>query len=451
MQILLLLLLLLNGVRADFDAPRYDLDLDAPAKERWKVPMLEQIAKHGWENSYGPIFTFINGVFPSAMWHQYDDLLRSVAEPIIGHEFVEELAGIVEVAQAIGQNVTMSELEFFQIFYEILMQCTGVLALNDHDELIHGRNMDIGLPVENITMQVAWQKGGKTVFTSTQFLGYVGVHTGMRHDGWSVQANERVVLAAGPEGYELAILLQTALAFAEGHEPVGKFLRRVLLESPMLADALPALKSTPLASPMYIITGGLSNGVVITRDRDGLAQKSQDTSVFGEQPIPPGAQLVNLSKSEPTPEKWWVVQTNWDPWIEESHASCDVQMKKMTAQEEEACEAYIKKTYGDGGQCSDLCQLYSDGRAEAGRASMSSGVVKRTSGQMEIDIFDSVMSIPPVLAGGTKFTSIMSASHNIYETMVRESSSNSSDAVPSEAVAKALRFFIRALANIPGL
>lgn len=82
---------------------------------------------------------------------------------------------------------------------------------------------------------------------------------------------------------------------------------------------------------------------------------------------------------------------------------------------------------------------------------MSSGVVKRNSGQMEIDIFDSVMSIPPVLAGGTKFTSIMSASHNIYETMVRESSSNSSDAVPSEAVAKALRFFIRALANIPGL
>jgi hypothetical protein len=49
---------------------------------------------------------------------------------------------------------------------------------------------------------------------------------------------------------------------------------------------------------------------------------------------------------------------------------------------------------------------------------------------MEIDIFDSVMSVPPVLAGGTKFTSIMSASHNIYETMVRESSSNSSDAVP---------------------
>ena len=43
-------------------------------------------------------------------------------------EVVLELAGIAEVAAQIGHNVTMSELEFFQIFYEILMQCTGILV-----------------------------------------------------------------------------------------------------------------------------------------------------------------------------------------------------------------------------------------------------------------------------------------------------------------------------------
>ena len=66
--------------------------------------------------------------------------------------------------------------------------------------------------------------------TSTQYLGYVGVHTGMSTHGWSVQANERVVLAPGPGiGYDKAILLLTAAAFLEGHKPVGWFLRHALL------------------------------------------------------------------------------------------------------------------------------------------------------------------------------------------------------------------------------
>ena len=88
--------------------------------------MLEQIAKHGWEYTYGPIFAYIDTIFPPETWVKYDDELRKVAEPIIGPEVTLELAGIVEVARGIGHNVTMSELEFFQIFYEILMQCTGI-------------------------------------------------------------------------------------------------------------------------------------------------------------------------------------------------------------------------------------------------------------------------------------------------------------------------------------
>ena len=40
----------------------------------------------------------------------------------------------------------------------------------------------------------------------------------------------------------------------------------------------------------YLIVGGLDDGIVITRDRDGVATKSQDTSpfFFGREPVPPG-------------------------------------------------------------------------------------------------------------------------------------------------------------------
>lgn len=51
---------------------------------------------------------------------------------------------IADAALSVGHNVTLSELEFFQIFYEILMQCTGILARDQHGHIVHGRNMDIG-------------------------------------------------------------------------------------------------------------------------------------------------------------------------------------------------------------------------------------------------------------------------------------------------------------------
>lgn len=75
----------------------------------------------------------------------------------------------------------------------------------------------VGLPVQNLTAQVVWKRHGKAVLTTTQYVGYIGVHTGMRNDGWTVQANERVVLTPGPViGYDKAILIDTAAAFLEG-------------------------------------------------------------------------------------------------------------------------------------------------------------------------------------------------------------------------------------------
>ena len=73
------------------------------------------------------------------------------------------------------------------------------------------------------------------------------------------------------------------LLTAKGAAPVGNFLRSVLLKAPPFEDALPLLENTPLASPMYLIVGGLREGRVITRDRDGLSKESQDTSLFGKE------------------------------------------------------------------------------------------------------------------------------------------------------------------------
>ena len=202
------------GAAADFAAPVYEINLDLPPEQRWRDAVLGQEKLHGWEYSFKPVLDYIDTVVPPTLWAEHEMALRAVAEPIIGEEAAAELRGIQAAATEIGQNISLAELEFFQVFYEILMECTGILAHNEAGEIIHGRNMDIGLQVQNVTTQMRWTKGGKTVMESTQYLGYVGVHTGMRHDGWSVQANERVVLEPGPKiGYQNTTLALTALAF----------------------------------------------------------------------------------------------------------------------------------------------------------------------------------------------------------------------------------------------
>ena len=94
------------------------------------------------------------------------------------------------------------------------------------------------------------------------------------------------------------------LLTAKGAAPVGNFLRSVLLKAPTFEDALPLLENTPLASPMYLIVGGLREGRVITRDRDGLSKESQDTSLFGKEHhelVPKVRTLPKLPHTHPVP------------------------------------------------------------------------------------------------------------------------------------------------------
>ena len=70
------------------------------------------------------------------------------------------------------------------------------------------------------------------------------------------------------------------------------------------------LEHTKLASPMYLIVGGLEDGTVITRDRIGLARASQDTSFFGRQPVPTDGSGAVRNITRPG-SRYFEVETNW--------------------------------------------------------------------------------------------------------------------------------------------
>eukprot|EP00658_Telonema_sp_P-2_P077404 TRINITY_DN6997_c0_g2_i3.p1 TRINITY_DN6997_c0_g2~~TRINITY_DN6997_c0_g2_i3.p1 ORF type:complete len:460 (-),score=105.78 TRINITY_DN6997_c0_g2_i3:83-1315(-) len=371
---LLPLLPLLATALADMPAPEYTLDLDLPPSQRWQHIMRSQMSLHGgYNHTFGPLVEFAQHIIPAETWRKYDLELQAAALPFVGDEVTEELSGIQILARELGYEVQLSLLQWFQIFYELMMQCTGVLVRASADgAILHGRNMDIGLPLENITTTVHWTRAGETVMTSTQFLGYVGLHTGMRRSnsnlsagaGWSAQVNERIVLAAGPViGYQKGILLATVAGLLDGGRIVGRYLRDAMLSAPSFKDALGVLASNKLASPMYVIVGGAKGeGAVLTRGRDGLATVAQDTSVVGR------AMLQDRQPSTQDAERmlgsgdWYMTQTNWDSWLNTTHASCASVIAGLAPWELKACDEYHKIVYE--ASCADLCQLYSDGRRE---------------------------------------------------------------------------------------
>ena len=418
-------------------APVYKLNLDESASTRWLNIFNDTINKHSWQYSFGPIITFIEKIIPYDTWVKYDDLIVDVMSPIVGKEITSEIVGLMQLIKQYKQNVTMSQMLSFQIFYELLIQCTGIIVRSDNSSVIHGRNLDIPLNVKNITATVIWYKNNTEIIHSTQLLGYMGIHTGMRVNGWSIQANLRKVLVPGPIiGYEKSILMRGIIEFLNGHPPVGNFLRYGLQTYSTYDTALEYLKYNPVASPMYLIIGGHNTGSVITKDWTGLANETSDTSIFGMN-SPKPKPVMNMTGK-------YMVQTNWDPWINKTRIDCINSMKLLNSSELEKCHIYIKIVYGSNKTCFGLCQLYSDCRHDTAVAMLND----IPNNYVNYNQLLQILSTSPVRQLSiTQFTAIMSVSQNIYDTWLQDTLPSDTSVADDIHTINLIRFFMKKIKN----
>jgi hypothetical protein len=434
--------------RSDFTAPAFTVDLDVPPRARWTHVFDGFLRRHQkWAWTGGPAFAYLDHFGTPDQWFRRNKTLVAAGMKVLGEESVLESAGLIDFVNtpAVGANITLGALCFFQMFYELAMQCTGVIAETSEGTL-HGRNLDIGLEVHNITGQITFRKNGTDIFTASQFLGYNGVHTGMRHrnaegEGWSVQANERPSLVPGPLiGYKASGALMTVASFALGAMPVGAYLRQALTEHATYDDAIPFLESKHLASPMYVIVAGAERGQggVLTRDRKGISRSNQfgfpiesqfrgkEGPAFQFAPVV-GAAAAVADDDNQAPAFKAHIQTNWDWWISETHAECTAKMAAQPAWKTKLCDKALGIVYNDS-TCSDLCQLYSDGRREGGRADLDARLAAMGN-QADIDLIFAVMSntTSRVLNWDTKITSIMNSRTGHYSTLVRENDAEAAE------------------------
>uniref|UniRef100_A0A6B2LA01 ceramidase n=1 Tax=Arcella intermedia TaxID=1963864 RepID=A0A6B2LA01_9EUKA len=189
-------------------------------------------------------------------------------------------------------------LALFNLGYEVSDACTSIVAQTPDGKILHARNLDFwaGMgfteTLKEMTVQIDFQKGGKTLFTSTSFVGMVGLLSGFKPHAFSATVDTRFYPGGiGELFYEIIAAIEERNASL-----VSFLLRDVFTNEQDFQGALENLSNDELIADVYYILAGVSagQGAVISRNRTG-------------------ADDVWLLDS---PSRWFEVETNYDHWKE---------------------------------------------------------------------------------------------------------------------------------------
>ncbi|RUS81319.1 hypothetical protein EGW08_010926 [Elysia chlorotica] len=275
----------------------YVINLDLPPEQRWtelakaKGPQIryliegfkEFIADFGNASKY--IIDFVDS--------QGANLDKTLPYPFGG-----ELKGI-----AAATGINLGEVVLYNLFYEFFTVCTSIVAEDSSGKLYHARNLDFGLfmgwDVKNRTWAITerlrplivnldWQRGGKTVFKSVNYAGFVGILTAIKPSLFTFSMDERFNIDGGFIGIIKWLLGD------HNQRWMGFLTRDVMENATSFTEAQTKLQKTTMLAPAYFILGGNKSGEasVITRSREAAL----DTWP-----------MANASK-------WYILETNYDHW-----------------------------------------------------------------------------------------------------------------------------------------
>jgi len=333
-------------------AKKFVVNLDLPPQQRWTEIVTT------YKGQYGPLIEWINKVIPPAFQKLLDPIFEEL-DKYIPAPFGDEIRGVGKVLETVG--IDLGKVVLLNLIYDLtapgfhirpetggVLACTSIVAQTASGQMLHARNLDYSIGgLKNITIQVDFQRNGTTIFSGTHFAGYVGILSGMRPGGWSVTVNERDRDGEGS-------VIDNILHLFKGGHSLGFTLRNMLETNKTFNEALQSATTVHLLAPVYLTMAGVraGEGAVVTRDRE------QPDDVWRLQ----------------TPERWNLVETNYDHW----------------------------KPSGDTRLAT----------AEKGMATMSPANVT-------LDGMYGVISTPPVLNRGTAYSTKMIPATGFYETWIR--------------------------------
>jgi len=274
--------------------PTVQINLDLPPKERWVQLAQSTDGKAAVKAmiSSCPTMAEIMGPEDTAGWVKHHNFPE---------DYMEELQGIVDALPDVPELsldclILLNALYDLQIGLPASHMCSGILAAMPDGTVVHGRNADFANPDLKLWTGLydgTFIRDGKPLFKSVVNFPVVGVDTGMRFDGWSVEQNTRGV------GISEKIDLEAA---KRGGKSAFIQARKIMEEVPDFATAVNRFATERWQSSQYwIIAGsGAYEGAVVTVDKT---------------PEDGRTSIGNVDTLNPY-NRWFLAQTNTDRWVE---------------------------------------------------------------------------------------------------------------------------------------
>jgi N-acylethanolamine-hydrolysing acid amidase len=217
--------------------------------------------------------SYASQVTPSEM----SSIITLLKNGYLNPELASELSALATTV-----NITFNDAVFLNFMYEWNAYCTSIVVRLTNGTVIHGRNLDYQSSqfLSETAVQIRVFQGNEYLYTSTGFAWYLGVGTGIGR-GFSVSLNQR---DAGGRNATLE-------ALEKGYPGDLWVLRKAFTNLDSYWQASYYLSASKVAASTYYAVAGISEGSVLTRDRDRVA----------------GLESLNETN-------WFVVQCNSDYW-----------------------------------------------------------------------------------------------------------------------------------------
>ncbi|GMS90722.1 hypothetical protein PENTCL1PPCAC_12897, partial [Pristionchus entomophagus] len=291
----------------------YDIDLDAPASGRFV-----QIAKD-YTDSMNALIQVVKDlivpVYPNAV--EFIDDIFGEMHKMLDQPYRDEIQGIADAS-----GIPLGQIVMYNLIYEIIAGCTSVVAADENGSLFHARNLDFGLwigwnpighewelsrALSNNIVNIRWLRGGKVLYKSNNFAGFVGVYNGVKQGKFALTANAR----GGSD--------HPVMHWFAGETPNAKWMtwlaRETMENDNTYAEAKEHLMSTELLSNVYYILSGTKpdEACVISRGHEKTEYLTEITS-----------------RKDP----WFLLQTNyeqdgWVWWIDDRQMPGENCMRKL--------------------------------------------------------------------------------------------------------------------------
>ena len=260
------------GDHADLEeAPRYAINLDLPAEERWNQVVAD------FSDDIQFLVKEVQKIVPSKIVDEFMEKILVKINNVLSYPYAEEMAGIAKAAK-----VPLSHIMMLNFMYEMTAfkkppeynwnttgstrACLTILAEEEDGTVYLAHNTDYAMPqlFRKLTIVVNFQENGITIYTGTTFAGYVGLISGQKPSSLVLSINERDMGDWWMNAFE-ALVTDTDGAVL--------ILIRDTIADPLVdfKTAVETIAHRRMIAPSYLMIGGLrpSEAAVITMGRAG--------------------------------------------------------------------------------------------------------------------------------------------------------------------------------------